>query len=632
MFSIIQVVRRCSCSQRRLISLSRVRRTYVQQVHKSKAVKAKPVKSKLKELVHGEYSDLNPTKVTSILEAKERKKRARFAQETTDFGYLMRPYMEKYFSDIKNVLHETPSFLQEHFVVVSFLGLENVKQLENSYTVDKHVESLLAENKLPYAVHICRMAKDKGSVGMNRILQHLLKKGDHNLATKVFNNMKKWGCTPTERTPVILSKHTIKSEKSLSSTEVQKLIQNYDHSMNKSKTAVSKLILSNSMLETLARSSYVSYAIALFKDIPETGRFSRDSKTYTTMLNMIAHQPTPISREILSLRKSIWSEVQQREHAGELEVDAKLVDAYCNSLAIQKDPKYYHMLLDIKKQYFSDDINVESSIRKFPFTSREFDILFKCAVNTGLHEEAACLFESVSDFKQMKLDLANYHNILRNAYKLSESQAYTEKVFETMLTDYRAGNQSAHPNSLTIHLVWRNYLQSKGKDIDLQGIENTIQKILPELDISVDEMILSTYVGLYYKVFNSSFGRRPGGRAGIQAVKFIKEHLDEISEVSSRQKFPTRVKKALLNASNICDYTLNHTDNRSKIDDELLWIKDVKSNIQQLLKTLADNFNPKPEITEEAMPVKRFNKRPEGREKRQSRNVISLKDRDQDYA
>lgn len=594
MLSILREIQRYQCRNEKLFVFNRLTRCYAQDAIKHKHVRERPLKSKLADLVHGEPMELEPAKLAAIREIQERKKRAQFAQETADFGYLLRPHMEKYFADLRLVLEERPSFLQERVVVLSFLGLDNVKQLENSYTVDQQVEQLLEEGKLPYAVHLCRMAKEKGSVGMNKILQHLIRKGDHNTASQVYNSMKKWGCTGTERTPVILSRSTVKADKQLDQTEVHKMLQAYEGSMSKAKTATSKLIISNAMLETLARTSSVTYAFAFYNDIPEKGRFSRDKKTYTTILSMISHQPLPLSRECISMRKSVWEEVQKRISLGELDIDSKLVDSYSNSLAMQTDPEYYRTLLAVKEQYFINDTDVQPETEsKFPFTSRQFDILLKSALNTGQHEEAAKLFDAIPTCKHVKLDLANYHNILRNAHSLKNSRESTEKILKTIIADYESGNQELKPTSLTIHLVWRNYLQSQHKEIDLDGVENIIHNVLPRLRIPIDEIILSSYVALYHKVFSASYGRRPGVEAGLQAVQLIKDNLGAISEVSSRQKNPQRVKRALINALNICGFVLNHPGNRSNREKELVWVTEVKESIQGLIGNLTDHFGKK---------------------------------------
>lgn len=572
----------------------------MQAASKRGRAKTRPIKSQLQDVVEGELPEIHPAKLASILQSQEHKKRAKFAQETSDLAYLLRPHLETYFSDLNNVLTTNPSFLQERHVVLSFLGLDKLKQLENSYTVEQQVVILLEKDKLPCAIHLCRMAKSRGSVGMNRILQHLVKKGDYNLANKVFQNMKKWGCAPTERSSVILSKVSGKTGGMLKPTEVDKLLKNYEHSMSRARTTDSKLILSNAMLETLTRSSSVTYAFAMYNDIPDSGKFSRDSQTYTTMLNMIAHQPTPLSQELISMRKSIWTEVQKREESADLTVDSKLVDSYCNSLALQTDPKYFRILLQIRDQYFSDNMDSEpENSAKFPFTSRQFDIFLKSAISTGQHEEGARLFKSVPDLKHVKLDRENYHNILRNASKLKSCKTATEAIFNAMLSDARAGNTEVKPTSVTINLVWRNYLQSRHNEIDLKGVEHIVQELLPEFQILLDDKILANYVSFYYKVFSSSFGRRPGIDSGFQATGFIRDNLNLLSDVSNEKKHSQRIRKALLNASNICDYTVNHSQSQGIDSDDLDEVKEVKASIQKILKTLEANSSKKLDSSEE---------------------------------
>lgn len=554
--------------------------------------KSERLKSRLGRLVTTNEMELSSRHQRAAEEAKLRKMKAETGQQKQDMQYLLTPYLEEYFSSLSNVLEgKMPKLLKERMVVVSFLGLKRLSQLENSFTVDQQVEKLLKQGKLPHAIHLCKMAKETGSVGMNQILKYLVQKGQKDTATKVLNVLKKSGCLPTDRTPVILVKNISTSGKKLSPTDVQKLLKNYEFSLAKTKSTQAKTIISNALLDNLVKNSSTKYAIAMYSDIPDRGRFSRDCQTYTTMLNMISHQPMPLEKEIIDLRKEIWFEVERRQEDGALSIDSKLVDAYCNSLSLQTDPRYFKMISEVNDKYYSLDMSQEpEGSRKFPFTERQFDILIKSTVNTESFSQASKLFDRIQEFKHVVLDLQIYHNLLRSAYLWKNSHIATVKILNQMIIDMKNGKEKSILNSLTIHLAFRNFLKYRGQEIDLDFIEKLIHEILPEFNIKIDEMIMRSYIALYCKVFRDSHGHKPRPNIGNHIVSFIRDNINALSQVSHRQPHPEKLRKALLNGSNICSYVIKHPNNNELSEEAITGIKEVKDKLDSLAKELNKNF------------------------------------------
>lgn len=535
------------------------------------------------------------------LKKEDHKKRARKAQEGDDFAYLVQPILTKYFSNVQNLLGKKPAVLDEKIAVLKFLGLEDVSQLDNSYTISQHVKTLLSEEKVPQAIHLCRMAKSAGSVGMNQVLQHLVQHKDHNTAVQVFNNMRKWGCAPTDRTSVIINKYLATSTKALTTVEVQRLLQSYEHSLRKTRSGSAKTILSNALLETLARRSSVNYAFAMYKDIPDSGSFSKDCRTYTTMLNMISNQPQPLTQSIISKRKQIWQEVEKRESEGTLVVDARLADAYCNALAGQTSTEYFDMIMEVQEKYFSKD---GKNADKFSYTARQLGILLQSAENTGQHKAAVDTFTELQKSGTVKLDLANYHDVMRIASTMKHSQELLRTLFEGMLADYAAGNEAAKPTAVTFHLMWSSFLKDVHKKIDLENLEHTVQHTLPKLEIPITDMILSSYIKFYQKVFARSYGKGSSSSAGLRAIQFMQEHIESISDVSPEQKNPARLNKILVNSIRVCDFALNHTDQKLS-ETDIEYLNNAKTKFQELLATLKQNFDKKPEATPEKSKEKK---------------------------
>ncbi|KAF5098101.1 hypothetical protein D0Z03_001283 [Geotrichum reessii] len=299
----------------------------------------------------------------------------------------------------------------------------------------------------------------------------------------------------------------------------------------------------------------------------------------------------PLKKEIIDLRKELWFEVERRQEDGALSIDSKLVDAYCNSLSLQTDPKYFKMISEVNDKYYSLDMSREpEGSRKFPFTERQFDILIKSAVNTESFSQASKLFDRIQDFKHVVLDLQIYHNLLRSAYLWKNSHIATVKILNQMIIDMKNGKEKSVLNSLTIHLAFRNFLKYRGQELDLDFVETLIHEILPEFKIKIDEMIMRSYLALYCKVFRDSHGHKPRPNIGNHIVGFIRSNINALSEVSHRQPHPEKLRKALLNGSNICSYVIKHPNSNELSEEAITGIKDVKDKLDVLAKELNKNF------------------------------------------
>lgn len=562
-------------------------------------VKSNPIKTRLRELVDNDHIPKSSRQIRLTQESNQRKQKAEFSIKQTELTYLITPFLNEYFANINKVLEQkSPKFLSEKIAVGKYLNIWNLKQLENSFTVDRKAGEFLEQGELGKAIHVCRMAKAQGAVGMNRILKYVkTEKNDLHLAEKIWNNMKKWGCIGNERTLVIMA--TSKHEANLTAVEVQKLLKTYDIAMKKRGISPSaKTILSNTLLENLVRNAGLKkpeYAIAFYHDIPERGKFSRDNNTYTTMFNLISHQPLPLAKEIIDLRKSMWAEIEERkENDAYFTPDSKLFDAYCNSLSLQTGAYYFKLITEVYKKYFT--INLEDDDQgknKFPFSARQFDIVLKSALNTESYLKVLNLFDKISENHNIKLDNLVYNNLLKVSYLYKHSYVTTKKILDHMIDSAKSGNEKAVPTSSTIYSAFRNFLKYKGQEQDLQYIEDLIHVHLPELQVKIDEPILSSYIAVYTKCYRDSFGKKPSAKIGTEALEFIHKHQKLITDVTGNALYATqiqqdRIRKAVLNASNICSFILDHADNKNANIVEISWIKEFKKKLVSVDKEILE--------------------------------------------
>lgn len=563
----------------------------VQQGKKKKVKGPKPASKRVtvKDVIRGETTVNEPDKLVAMLHARDRKTRAQFTQQLTDWGVCLRPYIQDYFSDINNLLFETPIFLQEKFIMIAFLGLRTPSQLEDPEVICEQVKIHLKKGKLTHAVHLCRMARENGSSGMGEIAQYLENHVDHEFALKILNNMKRWKCIPDERTSEFLSKPITRPDLGLKNPKHESLLQIYDRSMDRAKSAKDKLILTNSVLEILARNSTLADTFEMYYLIPNRGAFSRDYKTYSIMLNLIASKELS-TKGLQRMRTMIWSDIQNRKDLGEIAVDSDLVDSYCRSLQREPNPKYYTWLMETIDQYYSKNLDLDRFSNKFPLTSRQLDIILTSTLNTQSPESAFLTYETIAEYKHVELSLENYHNFLRNfLLHHSDHKTLADSVWSSIMDRYKAGNTALKPTSLTFHLVLLNYMKHPAREIYQDSIEEMLQTLI-DLKVPIDDLILSNYIRVYTRWYASSMGQAPARDVGIQALKFASQNLSAISEVSGLQKHPKLIRNSLLKLEDLCKYVKNHPDHAGyKKSSELAWVDQLQNKAVRLYSTLEDN-------------------------------------------
>lgn len=108
------------------------------------------------------------------------------------------------FEGLLNFKKATKKPIDERLLLL-LLG-SNKEQIRDPYLVTKDVLKLLErDGKITRAVNLSKLAGNpNGIVGMNVVLEWLLKKGDVKSAFKNFNDRKKWGIPANEHTYVIL--------------------------------------------------------------------------------------------------------------------------------------------------------------------------------------------------------------------------------------------------------------------------------------------------------------------------------------------------------------------------------------------------------------------------------------------
>lgn len=108
-------------------------------------------------------------------------------------------------------------------LLYNFLGTSG-DQLNDSYVIEKDVLKLLERDDLPRALYLVRLAKDNGIVGMNRIMQYLLKQDKVSLTFELITLRKKWGVATNSLTYTIIFQGCAKAESNLTLAQSRQLV------------------------------------------------------------------------------------------------------------------------------------------------------------------------------------------------------------------------------------------------------------------------------------------------------------------------------------------------------------------------------------------------------------------------
>lgn len=564
---------------------------------KKKAKGPKPVnrnKLTIKKVVKEGKGDDSST-VVAMLHSKDRKHRAQFTQQLTDFGRCLRPYIHDYMSDINNLLVETPNFLQERFIMVAFLGLKSIEELEDAKLVEKQVKYWLSMGKFTHAVHLCRMAKQNGSPGMARVAEYAEANLDPKLSLKVFRNMEKWGC----KVPGLIAKFSNLTGQSLTGLldpENSELRKIYETGLAETRNPAQKIILANSVLEILSQNSTVKNTFEFYYKIPNRGKFSRDYTTYSLILNYLASLP-PTTDNINRMRDMVWSDIQTREKNGEIFVDSELVDANLRILMQQQTEDAYPEVLKVIDQYYWKDPSLDKFSTKFPFTSKQLDIVLTSMIEPNNRDDALALYDEITGYSQVTFTLENYHNFLRN-YVLSRKD-HTASALEIW---NRLIEENITMTSATVYLVLRNF---KAGSMDPNSPGRIIEAAL-DRQLKVDELIIGGYIDSVSTLYLSN--RAPNSDVGLKTLQFVRENLNELKEPKVFYGNQKRVRRCLLKTSQLCNAIADHPDHRTfEKGPPPAWVNQLDKDCKKLLQTYSQLFDvqpgsspsPQPNLTEQ---------------------------------
>lgn len=526
-------------------------------------------KVNVKDLVLSEEG-IDSVRLLGALHSTARKNRAQYTQQLMDFGFCLRPYIHEYFSDVENLLSETPMFLQERFIIASFLGLQSEDDLVYEYLVKSKVKYWLNREKLPYAVHLCRMAKDKGSSGMIEVFKYMKQNLDKKLAYRVLQNMKEWGCVP-EGPALDFMVQQEKPLLGLLNPENAKLKTICEKALAEARDDRSKLTALFSVLQVMSKTSTLRDTFDFFSQIPNSGPVARDHNMYRFMFDYLASFP-PYKEDLMKFRDYIWRELKTSVKSGAIIMTPELVNAHLQVLVTQPSEAAYQSVLSVIDNYFSKNMPIETDEFRFPFESAQFDLLLKSMLETRNSADASMIFRELKNYPHVKLTLENCHGVLRNIIMQEKPDYQTAEVV------LRNMQRFEDVNSVSIYLAMRALKFRKTFQFESDLVDTIFTK-----DVQVDSLLIAGYAEYVFDTYSSN--RKESSNHGMRVLEMAQKHIDTLKHDVFLKRNPYILQRGLSKLNELSTFIRFHPDFRALGADPVpSWIPNFQQEVLKLLQ------------------------------------------------
>lgn len=311
-------------------------------------------------------------------------------------------------------------------LIYTILGTSG-DQLKDSVTVEKDVLKFLARNDITKAIYLSRLAKSRGEVAMNHIIQHLLREQHGSKAVDLFQNRKKWGVPINSHTLTILFHGSAHLQNGMSEKHIQKLYRIFRTELDKD---IISIVHVNACLSALLNStSFPATGIKFFEDLCEKqfGNIIPSKQTYTIFFNGLARHHRLATRESAEsvARKALdaWYDNVQ-VHLKEHNTDESLVRSFVQCFVKSNVSAHVEKGVFIMRKWFDicPDSETEKTIEVSPITVKKLESQLQkqkaqqddtATLDNWLDEELS------SDLKDsVERDLSSV-NFLENRFPLS---------------------------------------------------------------------------------------------------------------------------------------------------------------------------------------------------------------------
>ncbi|GAV53082.1 hypothetical protein ZYGR_0AI03640 [Zygosaccharomyces rouxii] len=245
-------------------------------------------------------------------------------------------------SDLKYLLRT-----RDKRLIYTILGTTG-EQLRDSLLVDKDVKKFLRRGLIEKAVLLTRLAKHRGSAGMNSIMKYFFHESKApQSAVDLYNWRKKWGVPPNEFTNTILFDGLARQENPIKKANATLVLKAVDRLIENEELSQIEF---NAALGALSNCNDITHAFELFER--KTKGVKRDSISYLWILRACRRvESDSLFQDVIS---SIMEDIPTKL------VDAPLLFEFCKVLHSRVDNvTLQKMTVLALKEYFEIDYDTD---------------------------------------------------------------------------------------------------------------------------------------------------------------------------------------------------------------------------------------------------------------------------------
>lgn len=550
--------------------------------HTSHAIKGSQVKEKLRNfekhhVVIGKTSkELARLGEKKALELKRIRKRAYSKQQAMHVLKTKYGVIDDKTVNIGPTSQSDSNFLamtKDRRMLYSILGV-NGEQLRDSRLIADDVKKFLKRGQIEKAVFLTRLAKNKGSAGMNMIMDYYFHElGYSQSAIKLYTWRKKWGIPPNEYTNTILFNGLAQQKQHISGATGDFVLKIVDDLIANNKLSQIEF---NAAVGALSNCMDVTPAFELYER--KTGNVRRDAITFLWMLRACSRVKT--DRLFKELLGGLMEKIPFKC------VDSQLIFEFCKALNSRSDNKEIKRLtLRALYQYFEIDISEKllpivqderllqplakwSIEKRFSVGKNVIGLFLENCLQTGEYELGVAFFAKVKENQIKLIDLDMFHNYMELIMKKYPTECGEEclKVFEEMEANGRIA-----PAKHSIILVYKAFSkQANRKFINCDEIR--VEKLLKAC-----QNFIRDQEGVHSKEFNAKI-------YPIQSWQFL---LSIVKGANSHDKISTTTLKLIIDeySKSLCHGVFDRKDGYNMGSERFVELECVR-----LLKTLSNRL------------------------------------------
>lgn len=415
-------------------------------------------------------------------------------------------------------------------LIYSILGT-NGEQLRDAILTTNDVSKFLRRGQVEKAVFLVKLAKSKGTGGLNRIIEYHLAHNQPRSAIRVFDLAKKWSIRPNAYTYTTLFSGLQKQRTKISKSYGEKILRIIEHLRD---TKDFNQTIYNSALSALANCVDTSLAFELYE--MEFKQIRKDSATYTSVIHACR------GIESSAILKKVSADVLfSIPHP---DIDARVLFEYCHLLISRKEVACIKEGIASIHEYFA--VGIDSPIpitnvvavplttwnhttMKYPLDTKVTSILLNGYLKLNMTKEAMKLCEFLTKRKPELLDIEIMEKYINLIIREEPSTSYISCVGIYQAT-IRSSRELASSKRLIacIYKAFHRASKKKCNNSDVTEIEK-LWKSLLGFTLNVD--------GVYSKDWNCRLPSTRGWRNLFAIYRNI---------IEGRQ-FPDSLRDELLN-------------------------------------------------------------------------------------